>query len=458
MTALEEHINQVKKKEIDIVDYTKRALKEAKKINKEYNYFNTISEELALECAKKVAKNPKGKLAGVLVSVKDCICVKDVESTAGSAILKGYKPVFNSTVAQKIMEEGGIIIGKTSQDAFGFGGMNLNVGKGFSIPKNPFDKNRVCGGSSGGSAGFTQKFNFAHISIAESTGGSIVNPASFCGVYGLSPTYGLVSRYGLIDYANSLDKIGVMAKEIEDVQLGLSVIEGYDEKDQTSLKIPRLKDSKIKTVGIIKESLDVDKEVKQQFKSAIEKLKYEIKEVSLPFVREFGLASYYTIALAEASTNLARYCGMRYGAEEKIKGDYNSYFTNIRSKNFDTETKRRLMIGTFVRQAGYRDAYYLKAQKVRTQIIQEYKKTLDTVDILITPTMPILAPTFPEAKKLTPLKQFMMDFLTVGPNLAGLPHLNIPIGFSRKNPVGLLAITNHLNEEKLFTFSNELKK
>ena len=453
---IEDHIKQVKKKEVDIVEYVKSALKDAKKIDKEFNYFNTICEDFAIETAKKVAKNPRGKLAGVLVSIKDCVCVEGVESRAGSAILNGYKPVFNSTVAQKILDEGGIIIGKTSQDAFGFGGMNMNVGNGFSVPKNPFDKKRVCGGSSGGCAGFTQKFNYAHISIAESTGGSIVNPASFCGVYGLSPTYGLISRYGLIDYANSLDKIGVMAKDIFDLQLGLSIVEGYDEKDQTSLKLPRTKDSKIKTIGVIKEALDVDEEVRQVFDFAVEKLKYKPKIVSLDLGRKFGLASYYTIALAEASTNLARYCGMRYGAEDNVKGDYNSYFTNVRSKNFNAETKRRLMIGTFVRQAGYRDAYYLKAQKVRTLIIQEYQKILNTVDVLISPTMPLLAPTFSQAKKLTPLQEFMMDFLTVGPNLAGLPHLNIPVGFSGELPVGVLAISNHLNEEKLFTLAKEL--
>src|SRR3989344_5473353 len=199
---LKEFVKQVQNKEIDIVEHTQKVLQECKKINKEYNYFNTISEDLALEQAKAIKKNPKGKLAGVAISIKDAICVKDIESTAGSKILKGYKPYFHATAVEKAINEGAIVIGKTSQDEFGFGSFSTNTGIGFKIPKNPIDKNRATGGSSGGAAGFSRLTKNPHVAIAESTGGSIASPSSFCGVSGLTPTYGLVSRYGLIDYAN----------------------------------------------------------------------------------------------------------------------------------------------------------------------------------------------------------------------------------------------------------------
>src|SRR3989338_6331041 len=204
---IKQFIKSVKNKEIDIVEHTHKVIDECRKINREYNYFNVVSEELALEQAKELKKNPHGKLAGIAVSVKDSICVKNVESAAGSRILKGYKPLFDAAVIERVKKEGGIIIGKTSQDEFGFGGFSVNVGIGFKIPKNPFDISRSTGGSSGGAAGLSQKLG-SHIALGESTGGSIVEPASFCGVYGLCPTYGRVSRYGLIDFSNSLDKIG----------------------------------------------------------------------------------------------------------------------------------------------------------------------------------------------------------------------------------------------------------
>ena len=204
---------------------------------------------------------------------------------------------------------------------------------------------------------------------------------------------------------------------------------------------------------MIKESLDVDPKIREKFLSSVDKLGIKTLEVSLPFVQKYSLASYYTIALAEASTNLARYCGMRYGAEETVTGDYNTYFTRIRSKNLSPEEKRRIIIGTFVRQAGYRDAYYLKAQKVRTKIIEEYQQALKKVDVLLSPTMPTIAPTIADANKLTPLQSFMMDLLTVGPNLAGLPHYNIPIGTIQGMPTGMMAISGHLQEEKLFSLA-----
>jgi len=454
---INEFIQKVKKGEIDIVEHTHKVIKKVKKINKEYNYFNTISEELALQQAENLKKNPRGRLAGVAVSVKDSICVKGVESTAGSRILKGYKPLFDATVIEKIKKQGGIIIGKTAQDEFGFGALAVNVGLDLKIPKNPFDKTRATGGSSGGCAGITQLADFPHVSVAESTGGSIAFPASFCNIFGLCPTYGRVSRYGLIDFGNSLDKVGPMGKTANETALLQEVIEGHDSKDSTSLDKPAgnyttLKKSKLK-IGVIKETFKgIQKEVKGEVWRGIKKLesngiKYD--EVSLQLPTKYGIATYYILATSEASTNLAKFCGMRYGKHEELEGNFNDYFAKTRSKNFGEEAKRRIILGTFARMSGYRDAYYIKAAKVRTKIIEEYKKTFKKYDVLISPTSPILPPKFSEIEKLTPWQHYMMDIMLIGPNLSGLPHLNVPVGFKNKLPVGMLLTGDHLQEGKL---------
>lgn len=435
---------------------------ETRRIDAEYHFFNGICE---------VEPQSSGALAGISISIKDCIVVKGVESRAGSRILECYKPVFDATVVEKIKNQGGLIIGKTAQDEFGFGSFSKNVGLGFKIPLNPVDKERCCGGSSGGSAGITAKAPFRHISIAESTGGSIVCPASFCGVYGLCPTYGLVSRYGLMDYANSLDKIGPMAKKIEDIALALNVIAGYDEKDSTSVKREKEDylsysnlDAKGLRIGLIKEAFGdgVDKEVSRIVKEKVEELKHKgcsVTEISLPLNAKYSLAAYYLIAMCEASTNLAKYCGMRYGRHEQLEGNFNEYFSKVRSLNFGDEAKRRIIIGTFARMSGFRDAYYIKALKVRTKLIEEYKKAFNKFDVLISPTMPVIAPKFSEIEKLTPLQNYMMDTLTVGPNLAGMPHISIPVGKSEieKMPIGLMAIANHFGEGKLIQLATALK-
>ncbi len=453
-------IQKIKNKEIDIVEHTHKVIDEIKKINKEYHYFNTICGESAIKQAELVKKNPSGKLAGLSVSVKDCICVKGVETTSGSRILKGYKPVFDATVIERIKKEGGIIIGKVSQDEFGFGGFNVNVGLGFKIPLNPYDKNRVCGGSSGGSGGITQKISYHHVSLGESTGGSIVNPASFCGIAGLCPTYGRVSRYGLLDFANSLDKIGPIGKTTADVALMLEVISGFDGNESTSLDKPVdnykdyvNKDISGMKIGVIKEAFKgCDKAVEKNVWNGIKKLedngiKYE--EISLPTAIKYGIPTYYFLATSEASTNLAKYCGMRYGKHEKLEGEFNEYFTKVRSANFGKEAKRRIMLGTFARMAGYRDAYYIKAAQIRTKIVQEYKKAFKKFDVLVSPTVPILPPTFKEVEKLSVLQHYMIDVLTVGPNLAGLPHLSVNVGFENKLPVGMMFIGDHLMEKKI---------
>jgi aspartyl-tRNA(Asn)/glutamyl-tRNA(Gln) amidotransferase subunit A len=467
---INEFVKQVKNKEIDIVEHTKQVLAKCKKINDEYHYFNEISSELALSQAQNLKKNPVGRLAGVAVSVKDCLCVKGVQSRGGSAVLNGYKPVFNATAVQKLIDEGAIIIGKTAQDEFGFGSFSTNVGNGLDIPLNPFDKTRACGGSSGGSGGITQVADFAHVSLGESTGGSIVAPASFCGVVGFCPTYGRVSRYGLMDYANSLDKIGAMTKKISDTALVQELISGYDNKESTTLNSPVDKysdwlsqDVKGQRIGIIKECFGegVDEQVSKHVWNGIKKLedagvKYD--EVSLPLVKKYGVETYYLIAMSETSTNLAKYCGMRYGAHDKLKEGFNDYFSKVRSKNFGKEAKRRIIIGTFARMAGFRDAYYMKAMAVRTKIINEYKSHFKKYKALVSPTMPILPPTFKEIEKLTPLQNYMMDIMTVGSNLAGMPHVNINVGKSNGLPVGMLMTADHLKERRLFQLGGVFEK
>ena len=463
---MHEFIKKVKSGEVNLVEHTHKVIKNLKKINKEYHYMNNISEELALKLAE---QNKGGRLAGVPVSVKDCLCVKGVESTAGSKVLKGYKPLFNATAVQKVVDEGAIVIGKTAQDEFGFGSFSTNVGIGFDVPLNPFDKERACGGSSGGSAGLTKKADFPHISLSESTGGSIVAPASFCGVPAICPTYGRVSRYGLIDYANSLDKIGVIGKKVQDVALGMEIIAGHDTNESTSLNAPvdsytdwTKQDVKAKKIAVIKECFSdgVDEAVKNSVWDSIKKLEsagVSYEEISLPIVNKYGVSTYYLIAMSETSTNLAKYCGMRYGAHEKLNGGFNDYFSKVRSENFGKEAKRRVILGTFARMAGYRDAYYLKAMRVRTKIINEYKSAFKKYSALVSPTMPVLPPKFKDIEKLTPLQNYMMDIMTVGPNLAGLPHMNVNAGMVDGLPVGMQIIGNHLDENRVLQFGGALE-
>lgn len=420
-----------------------------------------------LQLEKEYREKTSGKLSNLKVSVKDCICVKDMETTASSAILKGYLPPYSATAVQKLLDEGATIIGKTIQDEFGFGSFCVNVGKGLTPPKNPNDETRVCGGSSGGSAALTKQLDENHISLAESTGGSIVCPASYCGIVGLCPTYGRVSRFGLLDYANSLDKIGPMAKTVVQCAQILQIIAGYDEKDATSLNEPVPNYSEVlgkgiqgKKIGIIKESLEgISNEVKTSFLEAVEELKKKgatIEEISLPKTFSYGIETYYIIAMSEASTNLSKYCGMRYGAHLPLEDAYNSHFSKVRSEYFGEEVKRRILLGTFARMSGFRDAFYIKAAKVRTLIINEYQEAFKSVEVLISPTMPTPAPTFEEVKTLTPIKHYWNDILTVGPNLAGLPHISIPIGSGL--PKGFMIVGNHLQEEKILQVAYELHK
>jgi len=422
-------------------------LEQAHSINHRYRAFNHVAESLEAEGG--------GRLTGVVVSVKDNVCVKGMPSTAGSKVLEGYMPPFDATVVAKCRLEGAAILGKTAQDEFGFGTFNVNTP--YSVPLNPHDPERSPGGSSGGAAVVTAVADFPHLAIAESTGGSISCPASFCGVVGVTPTYGRTSRWGLIDYANSLDKIGCMGKTVRDAALLLSVISGPDRYDSTVLHAPTEdyvaqagKPVKGLRVGVPKEyfSEGVDQGVSEAVWGGIKRLEdqgADVQEVSLPFTK-YSLSSYYIIAMAEASTNLAKYCGLRYGLHLPLEGSFDEYFSAVRSVGFGDEAKRRIILGTYARMAGYRDAYYLKALRVRTRVIEDFRRVYRDVDVLAAPSMPVVAPRFDEIAELEPIQHYMMDILTVAPNLAGVPMVSVPCGESDGMPVGLHVMADYLGE------------
>jgi len=423
-------------------------LSRAKELDQRLHFMNAFAEDLG--------PPGEGRLEGYTISVKDNICVKGLPSTAGSKILKGYIPPFDATVVARCRAAGAQILGKTTQDEFGFGTFNVNTP--YKIPLNPHDTSRSTGGSSGGAACLTAVADFPHIALAESTGGSISCPASWCGVVGVTPTYGRVSRWGLIDYANCLDKIGVMAKTVREAALLLEVISGPDRYDSTVFEHPvpgytELEEIDGLKVGVPREyygegiSLDVEKVVWRTLKE-MESQGAVLVDVTLPHTK-YSLSSYYIIAMAEASTNLSKFSGLRYGLQAPISGDFNQYFSKIRTAGFGDEAKRRIMLGTFTRMAGYRDAYYLKALKVRTKVIEDFKRAFKQVDVLAAPTMPVVAPRFDEIDQMEPIQHYMMDILTVAPNLAGVPMASVPCGKTGGMPVGLHLMTDHLCEHTL---------
>jgi aspartyl-tRNA(Asn)/glutamyl-tRNA(Gln) amidotransferase subunit A len=426
-------------------------------LNEKYGFMNTVTIEI---------EGGEGVLKGYSVSVKDNICVKDMQSTAGSKILEGYQPPFDATAVAKCRAEGAAILGKTSQDEFGFGTFNVNTA--YKIPVNPHDPERSTGGSSGGAACLTALADFPHLAISESTGGSISCPASFCGVVGVTPTYGRVSRWGLIDYANSLDKIGCMGKTVKEAALLLSVISGPDDYDSTVIDIPPQDFTCGLDEGLSSLKIGVPIEyfgegisdgVSDSVWEAIKTLEDKgavYEKVSLQHTK-YALSSYYIIAMAEASTNLAKFCGLRYGLHISLEGNFDEYFTKVRRAGFGDEAKRRIILGTFTRMAGYRDAYYLKALKVRTRVIEDFKKAFNKYDVLAAPTMPVVAPRFDEIAEMEPIQHYMMDVLTVAPNLAGIPMVSVPCGKIEGLPVGLHLMADHLNEKKMLQVAYSLE-
>ncbi|MBI2038563.1 MAG: Asp-tRNA(Asn)/Glu-tRNA(Gln) amidotransferase subunit GatA [Candidatus Nealsonbacteria bacterium] len=453
------------KKEFSAVELAKSYLEKIKKEDKKINAFLEVSEELALSQAEAVDKKISKKeeidvLAGIPSTVKDNILVEDLKCTAGSKILENYIAPYDATVVQKLKNRGAVILGKTNLDEFAMGSSTEN--SAFGPTKNPYDLNRVPGGSSGGSAA-SVAVDMAVFALGSDTGGSIRQPASFCGAVGLKPTYGAVSRYGLISFASSLDQIGPLANTVEDCEIVFNAIKGRDELDSTSVeyKIQNIK-YKIQNsrIGVPKEYFikGINPEVEKNIRNAIKKYEEmgaKIEEVSLPHT-EYALACYYIIATSEASANLARYDGIKYGKSRPADNLLNVYLKS-RGEGFGPEVKRRIMLGTYSLSSGYYDAYYLRAQKIRTKIREDFLKAFEKVDAIFTPVSPTTA--FKLGEKIEdPLTMYLSDIFTISINLAGLPGLSIPVGEANNLPVGLQIIGKYFEEEKILEIGKMLEK
>ncbi|PIZ87106.1 MAG: Asp-tRNA(Asn)/Glu-tRNA(Gln) amidotransferase GatCAB subunit A [Candidatus Nealsonbacteria bacterium CG_4_10_14_0_2_um_filter_40_15] len=462
----------LKKKEFSALELCKLYLEKIKEKNKEIFAFLTVNEDSAILQAKKIDDLiSRGEeisiLAGIPCAIKDNILVDGVKCTAGSKILEDYTAPYDAGVVKKLKNQEAIILGKTNLDEFAMGGSTEN--SAFGPTRNPHDLNRVPGGSSGGSAAAVAA-NMAAYSLGSDTGGSIRQPASFCGVVGLKPTYGTVSRSGLIAFASSLDQIGPITKTAEDCQIVFDAIKGKDEMDSTSVEMPkiesRLRRDKIENlrIGVPKEYFvkGIDPEVEKIIKGAIKKygeMGIEIEEVSLPHT-EYALAAYYIIAPSEASANLARYDGIRYGYSAKDGKDLLEVYLNSREKGFGAEVRRRIIIGTYALSSGYYEAYYLRAQKVRTKIRNDFEKAFEKVDVILAPVSPVLP--FKIGERIEdPLSMYLVDAYTVSVNLAGLPALSLPVGKVGKLPVGLQIIGRPFEEERILElakyFENQWK-
>ncbi len=446
----------LKKKEFSAVELTEAVLNRIKKRNKEINAYLTITEEFALNQAKRVDskienKEKIGILEGVPLAVKDAILVEGIRCTTASKILENYIAPYDATVIKRLKKAGAVIVGKTNQDEFTMGASGEN--SAFGLTKNPHDLERVPGGSSSGSAAAVAD-NQAICALGTDTGGSVRQPASFCGIVGLRSTYGRVSRYGLMAHASSLDQIGPITKTVEDTKIVFDIIKGKDDKDATSIDSKNdqsdinVKDLKI---GVPKEYFvkGIDSEVEKMVKKAIKKYEEmgaKIIEVSLPHT-EYAVPCYYIIVPAEASANLARYDGIKYGLLEKGDNILEGYL-KTRQKGFGDEVRRRIMLGTYTLSAGYYDAYYLKAQKVRSLIKRDFDKAFEKVDVLMTPTSP--TPAFKIGEKATdPVSMYLADVYTAPAPLAGIPGVSIPVDKAGHLPIGLQIMGPQMADEKI---------
>lgn len=462
MASIRELHQQLITKTLSATELTQTTLTRIEALEPQLKSFLAITAESALAKAKAVdekiaAGDEIGLLAGIPIGIKDNLSTKGIPTTCGSKILENFIPPYESTVTHKLAAAGAIMVGKTNLDEFAMGSSTEN--SAYQLTANPWDTTRVPGGSSGGSAAAVAADECV-VALGSDTGGSIRQPASFCGVVGLKPTYGLVSRYGLVAYASSLDQIGPFGRTVEDAAILLGEIAGYDQKDSTSLKVEipdytsYLKpDLKGKTVGVITETFGegLDDEVAQSVHQAIAQLKElgaEVKEISCPRFR-YGLPTYYVIAPSEASANLARYDGVKYGFRSDHPEDLMQMYRETRAAGFGAEVKRRIMIGTYALSAGYYDAYYLKAQKVRTLIKEDFEKAFEEVDVLVSPTAPTTS--FKAGEKTAdPLSMYLSDLMTIPVNLAGLPGLSLPCGFDQAGlPIGLQIIGNVLREDNV---------
>ncbi len=470
-----ELIKNIKEGNLRVYEVVEEFLERIEKVETKINAFITLRdrEEILREAKEKDEILRQGQAKGILfglpIAVKDNISTENIRTTCGSKMLYNYVPPYDATVIKLLKREGAIILGKTNMDEFAMGSSTET--SFFGPTRNPWDLSRVPGGSSGGSAAALASGE-APLALGSDTGGSVRAPASFTATVGLKPTYGLVSRYGLIAYANSLEQIGPMGRSVQDTALLLNVIAKYDPNDATSLNVKRpnylastynVNDLHRKVrVALVKEMFEegVSKDVALIVKNVVNKLVSEgflVDEISIPIIK-YALPAYYIIAMSEASSNLARYDGIRYGFRAKISGDWNEVFSETRKEGFGKEVKRRIIMGTFTLSAGYFDQYYLKALKVRTLIIREFKNAFRKYNILISPTMP--TPPFKIGEKIKdPLAMYMSDVETVVANIVGIPAISLPAGFVSDNlPVGIQLMADHLREDLLFSIAAFIEK
>lgn len=460
--TLSQIAKKIKEKKLTIKEVLDSQFSRIEKVEPKVEAYITILKDEAYKRAEelqaKLDNNEDiGILGGVPIAIKDNICMKDVKATCSSRMLENFVSPYDATVVKLLEENGAIIIGKTNMDEFAMGSSTET--SYFKKTKNPWNTECVPGGSSGGSAAVVSS-DMAYASLGSDTGGSIRQPASYCSVVGLKPTYGLVSRFGLIAFASSLDQIGTFTKDVEDAAIMLNVIAGHDALDTTSANLEKkdyrqalVNDAKNITVGIdndfIKEGLN--DEVKVVYDNAVNKMRElgaNIVDIKLDYAK-YSLATYYIIATAEASSNLGRYDGIRYGHRAAEFDDLLDLYKKSRTEGFGPEVKRRILLGTYVLSSGYYDAYYKRAQQVRTLIIEDFKKAFEKCDVMIIPTAPKPAFKFGE-KTSNPLEMYLEDIYTVPVNIAGLPGISVPGGFSNTGlPIGIQFIAAPFNEEKL---------
>ena len=464
--TVHELIEKLKNKELTSTEITQSYVDKIKEKEPEVQAFVTTLEDEALKQAKEIdekraSEEIKNDLAGIPIGIKDNMCTKGIKTTCSSHMLENFVSPYDATVVEKLKSENLIDLGKLNMDEFAMGGSTEY--SYFHKTYNPWNLNKVPGGSSGGSAAAVAA-NMVPWALGSDTGGSIRQPSSFCGVVGLKPTYGLVSRYGLVAFASSLDQIGPITKDVEDSAILLNLIAGHDEKDTTSADIAKkdytknLKnDIKGKKIGVPKEFFGegINAEVKEKLQEAMETYKElgaEVEEFSLD-IAKYSLATYYIIACAEASSNLGRFDGIRYGYRTPEFSNLKELYKKSRSEGFGPEVKRRIILGTYVLSSGYYDAYYKKAQQVRTLVMNEFQKAFEKYDVILTPTSPTVAFDI-GSKSNNPLEMYLADICTVSVNIAGLPGISIPCGVDKEGmPVGMQLIGNKFEEEKLLNMA-----
>jgi aspartyl-tRNA(Asn)/glutamyl-tRNA(Gln) amidotransferase subunit A len=449
------------RKEITSRELTESVLKRVEEVEGRIHSFITPTPEMALEQAaaadSRIQKGKAGPLTGIPVAIKDVICTQGVRTTCGSHILENFVPPYDATVTEKLKAAGAVFVGKANMDEFAMGSSTEN--SFYGPTRNPWDLDRIPGGSSGGSAAAVAA-DECIVSLGSDTGGSIRQPAACCGVVGMKPTYGRVSRYGLVAFASSLDQIGPFSKDVRDAALVLNAISGHEPRDSTSVDLPvpdytqaLVDDVQGMVLGVPRETFGqgVDPEVAASVREAIEVLKKlgsKTVDISLPH-SDYALAVYYIIAPCEASSNLARYDGVKYGFRARGAEDLLDMYRETRWQGFGAEVKRRIMLGTYALSAGYYDAYYLKASRVRTLIRKDFEEAFQRCDVLVLPTAP--TPAFRIGEKVEdPLQMYLSDIFTIPCNLAGLPGLSLPCGFTQEGlPIGLQMIGNFFQEEKI---------